>query len=150
MKFAAQSRIKPGNVPANKGKKMAKSVYRKVAKTMFKKGQLPVNTKFDGAITTRTDNRGVKQLWIRISKANWMPLSRYKWQKHRGPIPQGMIVIHKDGNPMNCKVSNLKLISKAENAIRNSIHFNYPKELVKQKLLLGAFKRKINNYVKNN
>jgi len=147
--FARESFIKPGNVPVNKGVKMSKMVYKKCAPTMFKKGQLPKNTKHNGAITTRIDNRGVKGLWIRISQSKWEPLSRNKWKKYRGDIPDGMIIIHKDGNALNCKISNLKMISKRENAIRNSIH-NLPKEIVKQKLLIGAFNRKINNYVKNN
>ena len=38
------AQFKPGMEPKNKGKRMKKSVYKRVQATMFKKGHLPANT----------------------------------------------------------------------------------------------------------
>lgn len=53
-------------------------------------------------------------LWER-----WEFLHRAIWEEHNGPIPDGMYVIFKDNNKLNCDIDNLMLISKAENAIMN-------------------------------
>lgn len=47
-------------------------------------------------------------------------LSRFMWEYHNGPISKGYNVFHIDGNPLNCKINNLKLISNAELSIENS------------------------------
>ena len=94
-----------------------------VEKTWFKKGNLPVNTLYDGAITIRTDhkdrnNRQYK--WIRIGKAKWKELQKFNWEKKYGKIPRGMVLRCKDGDTFNCKPSNWKLITKAMNCELNS------------------------------
>lgn len=112
--------FKKGLVPFNKGKKMSRAMYKKCAPTMFKKGQLPKNTKeADGAITIRYDNRGVAVPHIRLSLGKWEYLARHVWRQANGEIPKGHIVIHKDGDSMNCEIDNLELISRADNARRN-------------------------------
>lgn len=112
--------FKKGLVPFNKGRKMPAEIYAQCAPTMFKKGQKPKNTKqADGTITIRYDNRGVAVPHIRISLGKWEYLARHTWREHRGEIPKGHIVIHKDGDSMNCDIDNLELISRADNARRN-------------------------------
>lgn len=117
--FAKASRFKPGSVPKNKGKKMPASVRRKVAKTFFKSGHLPHNTRRDGDISIRMDKRKVKCKFIRTALGVWTPYHVYRWQMFRGPVPKGMIIRFRDGNPLNCKLDNLELIDRAEHAIRN-------------------------------
>ncbi|MEP0004552.1 MAG: HNH endonuclease signature motif containing protein [Balneola sp.] len=117
------NRYKKGDVPMNKGMKqeefMSAEAIEKCKETQFKKGQKPHNTKFDGAISLRKDSKGMKYLWIRISKANWQEYHRYLWEKHNGEIPEGKIIVFKDGNQMNCSIDNLEAITRCEHADRN-------------------------------
>lgn len=112
--------FKKGHPAFNKGRKMPAELYAKCAPTMFKKGQMPKNTREgDGAISIRYDNRGVPVKHIRVALGKWEYLARHVWREHNGEIPKGHIVVHKDGDSMNCDIGNLELISRADNARRN-------------------------------
>ncbi len=108
--------FRKGNIPWNKG---LKGVYFGGKETQFKKGNVPHHTQYDGAISLRKDSGRVYK-FIRIAKGKWIPLHRYIYEKAHGPIPAGMIVIFKDGNTLNYILDNLKAITRAENAIRNT------------------------------
>lgn len=41
---------------------------------------------------------------------------RVVWEIHNGPIPEGLIIDHKDGNGLNNNISNLRLATYAQNA----------------------------------
>jgi hypothetical protein len=126
-KFIQEARIKPGNIPANKGKKqveyMSKEAIARTKATRFKKGGLPPTTLYDGCITIRTDHpdrNGKPHKYIRLSKAKWQELQIYNWEKKNGKVPKGFILACKDGDTMNCKPSNWYLMSMADNMKRNS------------------------------
>jgi hypothetical protein len=90
--------------------------------TSFKKGSRPKNHKPVGTIETRIrHNRNNPPIvWIKVAEPNkWEMLKRYNWAKYFGPIPEGMLVTHKDGVTTNCSPDNLMLITRAQNAIRN-------------------------------
>ncbi len=150
-RFKEESYIKKGNVSFNKGKKQtdycSPEAIAKSAKTRFKKQGLPANTLYDGAIVSRRDKTGRNYKWIRISQAHWKMLHVYNWEQVHGPIPQDMIVVFKDKDCSNCEVSNLEMITRAQNMKRNTLH-NYPKEIVTTIQLLGAMKRQINKQTK--
>src|SRR5580704_10801253 len=38
-------------------------------------------------------------------------LHRYRWSKAHGPIPEGAIIHHSDGNPLNNDVANLECVT---------------------------------------
>lgn len=121
------TRFEKGHEPMNKGMSqeefMSPEAIERTKATRFKKGNKPHTTKWDGAITIRHPHkgRGAKpEVWIRISEGEWEKYSRYQYEKHIGPIPDGMLVALKDGNPFNCYPENLELITRAENARRNS------------------------------
>lgn len=120
----ADSRIKPGDVPANKGKKQTEWLTAEQIEltkaTRFKKGNMPPQTLGEGVITIRKDSDGKNHQWIHFDKRRCVELQRYNYEKFIGEIPQGHIVTFKDGDTMNCCPFNLKLISRAENAVRNS------------------------------
>lgn len=146
----ANSLIKPGNVPKNKGKKMPRAVYNKVKKTMFKKGHLPSTTKWDGCITIRKPHKNrfaPAYKYIRLAKGNWLPLHVYRWTQKHGPVPKGHIVIFRNKDTMDCRLKNLKLVSRAENMRRNTIH-NLPPDLKKSVITIRTLNRKIKKYEK--
>ena len=150
--FKEDSRIKKGNCPANKGKRqiefMSSAGIENTKATRFSQGHLPHNTKSDLCITTRTDNRGIKYKFIRISLSKWMPLHRYNWEHKNEPIAKGLKLIFKDGNTMNCDISNLELLTSRELMKRNSLH-NYPKPIAQAIQLRGALNRQIRKHIKN-
>ena len=117
-----EGQFKKGRVSPNKGKKCPWAPNN----GNFKKGHKPHNTKYDGAITIRKNARGILYKFIRISERKWLHLHVHIWQKHNGTIPDGMIVTFRDGDTMNCTLENLKLISKKDNALRNSGSINLP------------------------
>jgi hypothetical protein len=138
------TQFKKGQAPPNKGQKMSKDLYQKVAKTMFKKGNKPMNTQPIGTIHQRSDKSGKMYLYIKLADSNWQLLNRYTWEQYHGPIPKGLIVAYKDGNYLNNDINNLMLLTKKENMARNTIQ-RFPVEL--QKLI--KINCKLNKKIKN-
>ena len=111
--------FKKGCVPLNKGLKGWCAPGSE--KGWFKKGGLPAGTLYNGAITVRVDTHPLtgqvrRYKWIRISKSKWEMLHVHIWKKHRDRIPKGHIVVFKDGDSMNVKLSNLRMISRIQHA----------------------------------
>lgn len=143
------SRIKPGTIPPNKGKKLSPELYEKVSLTMFKKGNLPRNTKYDGYLSKRHHKRdGKDYMFIRIAQGKFELLHRKIWMDANGPIPEGMQISFKNGDTLDCRLENLELITMAENMKRNSLH-NYPVDIRDTLILIGALNRQINKRIKN-
>jgi len=108
--------FKPGKTPWNKD---LKGIHLSPA-TEFKKGDLPVQTKYDGCIRKRKHGPSkTDYFYIRISQSRWELLHRYNWEKVHGKIPPKHIVAFKDGNTTNPNIDNLMLMSRADNARRN-------------------------------
>lgn len=115
--------IKKGNIPFNKGLKwnqyLTKEQQEKSSKTWFKKGNIPMTAveigeehirhkkpNDEGFLCVKTCNgKGNK---------NWTPKQRYVYEQHYGEIPKGHKVIFADGNRNNFDISNLILVSNAE------------------------------------
>ena len=138
------TQFQKGQAPPNKGQKMSKDLYQKVAKTMFKKGNKPMNTQPIGTIHQRSDKSGKMYLYIKLADSNWQLLNRYTWEQYHGPIPKGLIVAYKDGNYLNNDINNLMLLTKKENMSRNTIQ-RFPVEL--QNLI--KINCKLNKKIKN-
>lgn len=141
------TQFKKGTIPPNKGQKMSKEVYDKVAHTMFKKGTIPPNTQPIGTIHQRKDTGGKMYLYIKLADSKWQLLNRYTWEMHNGPIPKGMVVVYKDGDYMNNDINNLLMITMKENMARNTIQ-RLPKELQQVMRLKCKLIKKINNGTK--
>lgn len=113
-------RILKGNIPFYKGKKLPIEIKEKSRHTQFKKGNTPANIKPDGSITIRKDKKDKRYYkWIKISDNNWELLHRYNWEKEIGPIPQGMNIVFKTEETLNCDIINLEMLTDAELLIRN-------------------------------
>lgn len=138
-----KTQFKKGHVPFNKG---VKGWYAPgVEKGWFKKGHKPHNTKYNGH--KRLTKEGYIE--VRVRDGEYKLLHRLVWEKAHGPIPEGYCVIFKDRNPLNVRLDNLKLISRAEHMRRNSF-INLPKpvqELIQVKRVLS---RSINQKIKSN
>lgn len=143
-RFIQQSRIKPGTVPLNKGKKMSEEVRRKVSRTWFKKGGVPHNTKTDLYVSARYHKKDKRwYLYIREKLGKWELLHRHLYKKFVGEIPKNYVVAFKDGDSLNCITSNLELITRQENMQRNSVQ-RYPEELKDIIRTKGVLTRLIN------
>ena len=100
-----------GIVPPNKGKKGVCSPGSE--KGWFKKGQVPPNKTEIGAIRLRGDG----YLWEKYGPGqhDWKPHHQLVWERAHGKQPEGYVLVFKDGDRMNCDLSNLELVSWAEN-----------------------------------
>lgn len=145
-KRSKDSQFKAGQKPWNKGLKGI--CFEGSEKGWFKKGSIPPNTKpeGDGAITIRK-NKGFAYKYIRIALGKWRQLHTHTWEQANGHIPEGHIVVFKDGDTMNCAIENLEMISHDENMRRNSRH-RYPKEINELIQIKLVFTRKINKIKK--
>lgn len=139
-----ESHLKSGHTPFNKGKKqkeyMSTESIAKTAKTRFKKGNLPHNTRYDGAERITKDG----YVEIRLKKGVFRLKHLHEWEKINGKLPEGHCLKCQDGNRLNTEPSNWKLITRIENMYNNSF-INYPKEIIPSLVLT----RKITKIIEN-
>lgn len=126
LKSGLSGRFQKGHEAENKGKTwaefMPEEAQQRIRKNLFKKGIVPHNTDPVGTVVMTTDG----YLKRKIREPNiWEFVHRAEYIRHHGPIPDGMVVIFKDGNHENCDISNLALISKAENVQMNRRHLRF-------------------------
>ena len=141
------SRFQKGHHPSNKGKKVSPEIYAKMQPTMFKKGQNPVNHRDVGSERVNVDG----YIEIKVAEPNrWRLKHRVIWEQVNGAIPKGFNVQFKNHNPLDCRLDNLYLISKAEQmAKENSFWAKYPKEIQEIIHLKGVVNRAIHKAEKN-
>lgn len=144
-----ESRFQKGRESHNKGKSMTPQMRERMQHTFYKPGNLPANTRKNGDISIRADKRGVKYKFIRIGLSRWEALARYNYRMEHGPIPHGHVIIHLDGDTLNCEPYNLGMITKAQNMLRNTIH-QYPQEIKDTIHTLSTLNRKIRHAEKQN
>ncbi len=120
MRANPATEFKKGHRTWNKGMKGLPSVGR-MKETQFKKGQLPHNTLYDGAITIHTDWNGhhdyKRYKWIRLAKGKWKMVHVFIWEHFCGALPPGHIVVFANGDSMNCRLDNLRCISRVQHAV---------------------------------
>ena len=137
------TRFKKGTVPPNKGKKMSAEQYAKSSRTMFKKGGIPQNYRPVGSERVNVDG----YIEIKIADpSKWELKHRFVWEESNGKIPAGMNLIFKDNNPLNVKLDNLMLVTRAENMIINHAGANMYKGIEKE-VAVNAIRLK--NAIKN-
>lgn len=145
---AIAARIKPGNVPHNKGIKGWRAGGRST-ETQFKPGQKPINTWkpigheriVDGGYLQRkmTDTGDTRRDYVCVHHLIWIAAN--------GPIPRGHIVVFRNGDKTDIRLENLELITKQENMKRNSVH-NWPKEILKVQQMKNGLMRRVNKLIK--
>ena len=99
-----------------KGRTMSAETREKLKDTFFKKGQrshnwVPVGTEVfhDGYMLVKVKDGPDLGQWDR-----WAFKHRLVWESAHGPIPKGGHVIFLDGDHRNCDLSNLELVTNAE------------------------------------
>ena len=140
--------FKKGHVPFNKGLKMPDSVYDKVKGTMFTKGHVPANVKPIGYLSVRPDTSGREYIYIKIKDSVWELYHRYLWEQNHGQIPNKMKIAFINGNSLDCRIENLKMVTYQEAMLMNTIHRYTPeiKQLIK---LNNKLKQKLNGKEQN-
>jgi hypothetical protein len=109
-------RFKKGQKPSNKGTHLCAPGCEK---TWFLKGHKPANCVPVGSEAVTPDG----YIKVKVAEPNrWKLKHRLVWEKARGPVPDGSCVIMADGNRRNCTLSNLRLVSRADNAVMNHCH----------------------------
>lgn len=110
-----------GHPPGTKGKtieEICKHDPEKLARVrsaQFKKGDRPMNEMPIGAVVTNSQGYLIRKKQMEGGQWDrWEFLHRAVWEEHNGPVPEGMIVIFKDGNRQNCDLGNLMLVSRGE------------------------------------
>lgn len=94
---------------------------------------------------------GEKRIWFNEydvpfvvikTKTGFQPYNRWLWEKENGKIPSGMNVRILSEDKINFKITDLKLISNAENAVLNSVN-RTPQELKTTKKLINKINKKL-------
>ena len=80
--------------------------------TEFKKGELfgQIHPSWKGGIQVM--KKDCAYLWDGANKRKRRP--RVIWEEHYGILPEGMVIIHVNGNRYDDDISNLKAITRAE------------------------------------
>ena len=141
------ARFPKGHIPDNKGKRVSPETYAKCQPTMFKKGHTPVNHREVGSERINVDG----YIEVKVAEPNrWRLKHRVVWEQHNGAIPRGHNVQFKNHNPLDCRIENLYLVSKAfQMKYENSYLARYPKDLQDVIRLKGAINRQIRKREKN-
>lgn len=120
-----------GHIPDNKGKTLDEyindpervaDIRQRISGTQFKAGQAPLNELPVGAIVTNAHGYKLRKKSMTGGQWDrWEFLQRAVWEEHNGPIPEGVLITFRDGDKSNCDISNLLLVTKAENAQLNKL-----------------------------
>ena len=116
--------------------------------TSFKTGHKPVNWRPAGS--ERVNAYGYAE--IKLDGIN--PYTGYEgrwylkhvliWEKENGPVPDGHVVLFRDGNKLNCQLGNLVLVSRAELVRLNKEGYSsIPPELKPSVLVMAKLKTKL-------
>ena len=109
-----ETQFKKGMEPWNKG---AKGIHLSRA-TEWKKGcessrKMPV-----GSVTVRHRKREKNpRAWVKVAEPNiWRERAKVVWEAAHGAIGRGLVIHHKDRNPMNDCIENLQAMTRADHA----------------------------------
>lgn len=138
------TRFQPGQVPWTKGRKG----IRTSPATEWQKGRPPLN--FSPIGTVRLGGCGYLQIKVQATgypPRDWLMLHRHVWQQAHGPVPQGHVVVFKDGRRRltadEITLDVLECITRAEHMARHTFH-QYGPDIAAVVQLRGVLSRQIN------
>lgn len=133
--------FKKGMIPWNKGMK-GLPLKGKMKDSQFRPGNQPANWRPVGS--TRVNVEGYIEIKVAEGMHQYRLLHREIWKQLNGRYPpKGSALIFIDGNRQNCDISNLKLVTRKELMLMNTVH-RLPENLKEVIRLKGVLKRKIN------
>jgi len=151
--LGAEYRYPKGHLSSNKGVRRPGFFVGRMRETQFRAGASPHNTmplwtfrfNSNGHLLLKTGKPGPKP------NNGWEYVHRLIWEQANGPLPHWNIarIWWKDGDPGNCALSNLELVTAQEHMARTTIH-NFPAPLKQVIQLKGALKRRIGRMEKQN
>lgn len=101
--------------------------FMKANSGTFKTGNIPGNHRPVGS--ERIDSKD-GYIYVKTAEPNkWQMKHRITWEQHNGPVTPEEIITFRDGNVLNCDISNLEKITRAEHAIYNKRFSGTPTEL---------------------
>lgn len=115
-------------------------------KGSFKKGNrphtwLPIGTER----ITKDGYREVKVTDTGVTRVDFVALHRLNWEREHGAIPEGSVVIFRDGDRLNCELDNLLMVTRAELAVMNRMGLNNtPSEMKETARLVAQLRIKVN------
>lgn len=145
--IGAAHRYRPGHVPANKGLRRPGWAPGRMAETQFKPGiRRGVAVRLYKPIgTERISKDGYLQRKVNDDlplQRRWRAVHVLLWEAAHGPLPSGHAVTFINGNKLDIRLENLRLVSRRELMARNTVH-NLPQPLKETVQLLGAVRRQI-------
>ena len=123
-------RLKKGNVPPNKG---VRGWGREVPNSgRFKKGLVPANVAplYEERVRRRRGGT-VEEIVVKVPQKcvytdrdhRWIRKAAWVWRQAGRRVPNGMALVHLDGDPMNSALENLEVITRGALGILNSPWF---------------------------
>jgi hypothetical protein len=81
--------------------------------TEFVAGERPGNWRPVGTVTVRR-RRGEDRAWVKVAEPKtWRPRAIATWEAAHGSVPAGMVVHHINRDPLDDRLENLELLSRA-------------------------------------
>ena len=116
-----QGQFKSGNVPWNKG---IKGYSVELGRSHFKPGSIPPTHVPVGTERWTTPPKSKpdapRYLRRKVAEPNvWMKVHHIVWEAHHGPIPDGHVVVFRDGNTANIEIENLHCLPRGELGMAN-------------------------------
>lgn len=116
-KTGRTGKFEKGNIPSPNARPKGPN------SSSFKKGNIPKNILPVGTTVITTDGYPA----VKLAQPNkWGFVHIMNWEKHNGPIPDGMCVTFIDDDQTNTDIENLELISRAEllrtNQLKGRLH----------------------------
>lgn len=145
----AKGQFKRGHETWNKGVPGSTGKHPNCRRNHFRKGHLsgqasdnlrPIGSELldkDGVLMRKVSH-------TQCRRDDWRPVHVLIWEALHGSVPAGHIVIFADRNHRNFTPSNLILVTRAENMLRNSYLTIYPKDVADIIRMRGVLNRKIN------
>lgn len=118
----------------------------RAAETRFKAGHKPHTWQPIGTEVTDPKDGYLKRKIRDDAKPatyNWAFVHRLVWEEANGPIPDGHVIVFRDGNRTNVDLGNLECIHRADLARRNTVWNRYPREVAEAIHLRGQLRRRI-------
>ncbi len=109
-------------------KKSPKLKQRSSQSGWFTKGNQSSNTRPMGFRKMRDGVLLEKVSSLGTERQNWRPVHRLIWERERGPIPAGFLVIFINKDVFDLRVENLELISPGDLSRRDE-YLSYPREV---------------------